>query len=158
MSRTLIAYYSFSGTTRCLAEEIARQVNGEVWEIIPEQAYTFAENTATKRVRGQIEQRHCPPNLAKCEAVQDFDTIFLGSPNWFKTMAPPVRTFICEHDLAGKTIVPFCTHGGGGLGCMEVDMREVCTESVFLPGMAPTEAPTAPQVAAWLERLGLMNA
>lgn len=113
MSNVLIAYYSLFQNTANLALEIAIQTGGTIREIIPDKNYSFDFNTAAKEVRNQISRGFCPKLVSGNESIKDYDTIFIGTPNWFKTLAPPVLSFLRQHDFTGKTIVPFCTHGGG---------------------------------------------
>ena len=125
----LIVYYSYSGITKGLAEDIALITDGDLREIEPEEPYSFSYNTAVKEVRTQIEKGYCPPLRRGVESVGDAETIFIGSPNWLTTFAPPVLSFLRSVDLSGKTIIPFCTHGGGGFGHMLEDYRRECATS-----------------------------
>jgi len=92
--------------------------------------------------------------------VESYDTIFVGSPNWWNTVAPPVATFLSENDLSGKTIVPFCTHGGGGLGRISKDIAELCPQSTILSsfeiyGSGGRDAQA--RVFAWLSKIGMTH-
>lgn len=109
----LVVYYSYSGITRRLAEDIALITDGNLRELKPQKPYSFSYNTAVKEAREEIEKGYCPPLLQGAEAIENTDVIFIGSPNWLKTFAPPVLSFLRAVDLSGKTIIPFCTHGGG---------------------------------------------
>jgi flavodoxin len=156
--KTLVAYYSFSQTTENLAKEIARQTGGDLRPLVPEKAYAFDYNTAAKQARLEIENGYCPKLLTGAEPIHGYDIVFIGSPNWLKTFAPPVFTFLRNVDLAGKTIVPFCAHGGGGFGHMEADMARECPRAKFLPGFAGTSAFTSSEVTVWLAGIGLLPA
>lgn len=89
--------------------------------------------------------------------VADFDTVFIGSPNWLKTFAPPVLSFLRATDLSGKTIIPFCTHGGGGFGNMIEEYQRECGASHVMPGLATKGTYTFSEVQRWLESIGLNN-
>ena len=89
----LIVYYSYSGITKGLAEDIALITDGDLREIEPEEPYSFSYNTAVKEVRAQIEKGYCPPLRRGVESVGDAETIFIGSPNWLTTFAPPILSF-----------------------------------------------------------------
>ncbi|HOQ51880.1 MAG TPA: flavodoxin, partial [Candidatus Atribacteria bacterium] len=115
----LIAYYSRSGNTRKLAQLIHQKVGGTVHEIQPEIPYPASYNATVEQAKKEIQAGFRPPLKTKIEHIEAYDTIFLGSPNWWSTIAPPVATFLEENDLSGKTIIPFCTHGGGGRGRIE---------------------------------------
>lgn len=134
--KLLIVYYSYSGITRRLAEDIALITDGELRELKPQKPYSFSYNTAVKEARHEIENKYCPPLAEGAESVSDAEVIFIGSPNWLKTFAPPVLTFLKTVDLSGKTIIPFCTHGGGGFGRMIEDYKNECKNSIIKEGLA----------------------
>jgi len=152
--RTLIVFYSFSRTTERLAEEIARQTGGDLRPLVPVTPYAFDYNTAAKQARQEIERGYCPKLTSGLEPVDGYGRIFIGSPNWFKTFAPPVLSFLRAVNLSGKTVIPFCTHGGGGLGRMEIEIAKECPGVKLLTGFAGTGSFTAGEVTAWLEALG----
>ncbi len=134
--KSLVVYYSFSGNTRSLAEDIALITDADICELIPEITYTFSYNTAVKELRHEIETGHCPKLTVETFDVSDYELIFIGSPNWLKSFAPPIRTFLSILDLDSKIIVPFCTHGGGGFGKMIDDYRSILANSHILYGPA----------------------
>lgn len=109
--------------------------------MIPDKNY----NTATKEVRNQIFRGFCPPQLiSENEPIEDYQIIFIGSLNWFKTLAPLV-SFPRQHDFRGKTIIPFCTLGGG-FGQIVSDITKECSESTILPGIAVKGTVTSKEV------------
>jgi len=77
-----------------------------------------------------------------------------SSPDWFKTIAPPVLSFLRHHDFTGKTIIPFCTHGGGGFGQIEEDIAKECPNSIMLPGFSANGTVTPAEVKNWLKTIG----
>lgn len=153
MKRVLVAYYSFSGNTRALAERIAEGVSGTLLGIQPEIPYSFKYNTAVKAARAETARGFCPKLVGGNESIDAYDVVFIGSPNWFRTVAPPVLAFLRGHSFAGKAVVPFCTHGGGGLGEMERRMAEECPGAKLLPGFAAMDAVSA-QMEEWLSAIG----
>ena len=156
--KPLIVYYSYSGITRRLAEDIALITDGELLELRPQDPYSFSYNTAVKEVRVQIEKGVCPVFMPSDVHVGDFDTVFIGSPNWLKTFAPPVLSFLRATDLSGKTVIPFCTHGGGGFGNMIEEYQRECGASRVMPGLAVKGTYTFSEVQKWLDSIGLDNA
>ena len=152
---SLVVYYSFSKNTKRLAEELARQINGDLRELVPERPYSFDYNSAAKQVRYEIEMGICPKLLSGEEPIGNYDYIFIGSPNWFKTFAPPVLSFLRHVDLSNKVIIPFCTHGGGGFGRMEQEMIKELPKSKFLAGIATTGYFDAKMISDWLQKVGL---
>ena len=153
--KPLIVYYSYSGITRKLAEDIALITDGELLELKPQDSYFFSYNTAVKEVRGQIEKGYCPPLCQSSVNIDDFKTIFIGSPNWLKTFAPPVLSFLRTTDLSGKTVIPFCTHGGGGFGHMLEDYKRECGASHIKKGIALKGDYSFDELQKWLETSGV---
>jgi flavodoxin len=151
MNNTLVVYYSLFENTKNLALEIAKQTGGTIRELIPDKNYSFDYNTAAKEVRNQISRGFCPNLISGNESIHDYQTIFIGIPNWFKTLAPPVMSFLRQHDFTGKTIIPFCTHGGGGFSQIEKDIAKECSKSIFLPGIAVNGTIASEEVANWLK-------
>ena len=149
--KPLIVYYSYSGITRRLAEDIALITDGNLRELKPQKPYSFSYNTAVKEARAEIEKRYCPPLLQGAEPIEDTDVIFVGSPNWLKTFAPPVLSFLRSVDLSGKTIIPFCTHGGGGFGRMIEDYKRECKNSIIKDGIALRGDYNFDELEKWLE-------
>lgn len=154
MNNTLVVYYSLFKSTKNLALEIAVQTGGTLRELIPDKNYSFDYNTAAKEVRNQISRGFCPKLISGNEPIEDYETIFIGSPNWFKTFAPPVMSFLRQHDFTGKTIIPFCTHGGGGFGQIENDIAGECPKSIILPGIAVNGTVIPEEVTNWLKSIG----
>ncbi|MNP39830.1 flavodoxin [compost metagenome] len=134
--------------------EIAIQTDGALRELIPDKNYSFDYNTAAKEVRNQIFRGFCPELISGNESIEDYQTIFIGSPNWFKTLAPPVLSFIRTHNFTGKTVIPFCTHGGGGFGQIENDINRECSKSIILPSMAINGIVAPEEVTNWLKIIG----
>ena len=134
--KPLIVYYSYSGITKRLAEDIALITDGKLRELKPEKPYSFSYNTAIKELRQEIDRGYCPPLIEGLESVDDAEVIFIGSPNWIRTFAPPVLSFLRAVDLKGKTIIPFCTHGGGGFGQMIESYKKECKDSIIKEGIA----------------------
>lgn len=154
MNNTLIVYYSLFENTKNLALEIAKQTGGTVRELIPDKNYSFDYNKAAKEVRNQISRGFCPDLISGNESTDAYQTIFIGTPNWFKTLAPPVMSFLRQHDLAGKTVIPFCTHGGGGFCDIEKDIAKECSKSIILPGIAVNGTAASEEVKNWLKTIG----
>ena len=149
--KTLVVYYSYSGITRRLAEDIALLTDGELRELKAKKPYSFSYHTAIKEVREEIEKGYCPPLAQGAEPVEDAERIFIGSPNWLHTFAPPVLSFLRTVDLSGKTIIPFCTHGGGGFGDMLERYQKECGASVIRNGIALKGDYNFDELQTWIE-------
>ena len=132
----LVVYYSYSGITRRLVEDTALIADGDLRELKPQKPYSFSYNTAVKEAREEIEKGYCPPLIQGTETIENAEVVFIGSPNWLKTFAPPVLSFLRTADLSGKTFIPFCTNGGGGFGRMIEDYKKECKNSIIKDGIA----------------------
>ncbi len=158
-NRVLIAYFTHSGNTGEIAKLIRENVGGELFEIQPVNPYPDSYNTVVEQAKREIRQGYKPVLKSKVDALGSYDTIFVGSPNWWSTIAPPVATFLSESDLLGKTVVPFCTHGGGGLGRAEKDIATLCSQSTVLDsfeiyGSGGGNAQS--KVTQWLQSIGIV--
>ena len=150
--KPLIVYYSYSGITKRLAEDIALITDGDLRELKPQKPYSFSYNTAVKEARKEIEKGYCPPLIEGTESIDNSGVIFIGSPNWLKTFASPVLSFLRKVDLSGKTIIPFCTHGGGGFGRMIEDYKKECNNSIIKDGLALKGGYSFDELQNWLKR------
>lgn len=147
----LVVYYSYSGITRRLAEDIALITDGDLRELKPQKPYSFSYNTAVKEAREEIEKGYCPPLIQGTETIENAEVVFIGSPNWLKSFAPPVLSFLRMVDLSGKTIIPFCTHGGGGFGRMIEDYKKECKNSIIKDGIALKGDYSFDELKIWLD-------
>ncbi len=123
--KVLIAFYSYSGNTRAAAMQIQKKVGGDLFEIKPAKAYPTNYKNCVAVAKQEIRDGHLPP-LAEEIDISKYSIIFIGSPNWWGTIAPPVGTFIKNSTIEGKTIIPFFTHGGGGMQNCEADVQKYC--------------------------------
>ena len=136
--KVLVAYFSASGTTARVAQEIADAAGADLYEIRPEQPYTSADiNWMDKNSRSTREMNDpsCRPAIA--EPVQDmaqYDTIFVGFPIWWYVEPRIVDTFLESYDFSGKTLIPFATSGGSGIAKAEKSLREHCPNADWKKG------------------------
>lgn len=119
-SKTLVAYFSATGTTMEAATRLAQVANADLHEIVPEVPYTSADlNWRDKSSRStvEMENKNSRPAIAnKVENMAQYDTVFVGFPIWWYIAPTIINTFLEQYDLTGKTIVPFFTSGGSGAG------------------------------------------
>lgn len=125
-SRILIAYYSWSGNTKFMAQAIQKVTGGTLFEIRCVKPYPREFKACITASRKDIKKGTA---IKAFPDLRNYDVIFIGSPNWFGTMAPPVRTFLSAKELAGKTLYPFFTHGTGGMQNCEKDVKALCRRS-----------------------------
>ena len=158
--KILIAYYTWSGNTRKIAELIKRETDGTVFEILPEVAYSADYNTVVALAKREIQAGFKPVLKSKIDNIGIYEVILIGTPNWWSTIAPPVAAFLSGHDLAGKTIVPFFTHGGGGQGRILKDITRLCPNSTVLEGFETYRGGAGnvqAKVAEWLRKTGIVK-
>jgi flavodoxin len=156
----LVVYFSRSGNTRKIANLIHQEVGGTIHEIQPEVPYPNSYNAVVDQAEKEIQAGYKPVLKSTLDHVESYDTIFVGSPNWWDTIAPPVATFLSAYDLSGKTIVPFCTHGGGGLGSIGQDIAGLCPQSTILSSFEIYESrirDAQARVSAWLGQIGMTH-
>lgn len=154
--KVLVIYYSRSGNTREIAHQIHQMVGGDVIEIQPVDPYPDDYNEVVKQANLELKSGYKPPLKTKVENIGSYDVIFLGSPNWWHTIAPPVQSFLSQADLSGKIIVPFITHGGGGSGRSVADIAALCRDSTILDALVVRgDRPGKKAITEWLSKFEL---
>lgn len=136
--KVLIAYYSYSGNTKSVAEKIQSLTGADLFEIKPINEYSKNYDEVVNLA--QIEkQNNIKPELVNNGDVSNYDVIFIGTPVWWYTMASPVKTFLSNNKFEGKTVMPFCTHGGGGASSTYIDMKNLAPKAKFTDGFTSYE-------------------
>lgn len=115
-SKVLIAYFSWGGTTRGIAEKIAARTGADVFEIKPLHPYSTDYETVLDESQDDQSVQARPELAAHLDNISQYDTVLLGYPNWWASIPMPIASFLEEYDFSGKKIVPFCSHGGGRFG------------------------------------------
>jgi flavodoxin len=158
--RFLVAYFSHSGNTREIANQIHRSVGGDVIEIQSVKPYPHDYDACVKQARQELDSGYKPALKTRIENINSYDLVFIGYPDWWGTTPAPVRVFLTEYDFSGKRIVPFCTHEGSGLGQSVADISRLCPKSTLLNGLAirGSTAKTAQgKVSEWLRQIGILE-
>lgn len=119
MAESLVVYFSHTGHTRKLAEQIAVRTGADLAEIRAKHIYPSDYHSAVDQVMDELREKFQPEIQVDIPNWDQYDTIFLGSPNWWSNMAPAVQVFIQLHSFQGKKLCPFCTNGGDGNGYLE---------------------------------------
>ena len=109
--KILIAYFSWSGNTRGIAQEIQRETGADIFEISPVEPYSSDYNTVLMEAQEDQHKQARPELSGHVENMDEYDTILLGYPNWWASIPIPITSFLEEYDLSGKRIIPFCSHG-----------------------------------------------
>lgn len=114
--KVLIAYFSWGGNTEGIAEEIQSQTGADLFEITLINPYSTDYNTVLDEAQREQNEQARPELATHVENMDEYDTILLGYPNWWASIPMPIASFLEEYDFSGKTIIPFCSHGGGRFG------------------------------------------
>lgn len=130
MSKKLVAYFSASGVTKSTAERIAKAAGADLFEIKPEQPYSKADlDWTNKKSRSSVEMSSpdSRPEIAeKLDNIGDYDVVFVGFPIWWYVAPTIINTFLESYDFSGKTVIPFATSGGSGMGKTEEILHKIC--------------------------------
>lgn len=155
--KALVAYFSLTNNTQLVAREIAKQAGADIFRIETVDAYPAEYRAVTEQAKKELESGYRPKLKKRLAAFEGYNVIYLGSPNWWGTIAPAVFTFLESYDFSGKTIIPFITHEGSRMGNSESDIRRVAPKAKLLEGLAirgGNASKSAPEVKAWLGRVG----
>lgn len=167
MLKTLIAYYSrkgqnyvngevknlIKGNTEIIAEFIQKAVGGDIFEIETIKNYPIDYTECTIVAKEELKQKARPELKNYIKSIDDYDTIYLGYPIWWSTFPMAVFTFLEKYDFSGKTIRPFSTHEGSGLGGSIAQIKKICPKASVLSGLAIHGADAANsknQVIQWI--------
>ncbi len=128
MKRTLVAYFSATGTTRAAAQQLAKEKDADLFEIAPEVPYTAADldwRDKQSRSTKEMQDRSSRPAIKGiCENMADYDTVWIGFPVWWYTAPTIINTFIEAHDLSGKVLNVFATSGGSSVSGSAKDLQK----------------------------------
>lgn len=138
MGKKLVAYFSASGTTANLARNLALAADADLYEIQPAVPYTEADlDWRNKQSRSSVEMRDAssrPSITGERLHTEDYDTIFIGFPIWWYVAPTIINTFLESYDFAGKTIIPFATSGGSGMGKTNDKLKPSCKGATLYEG------------------------
>ena len=157
MKKILVAYFSASGETAKLAKTIAGVVDGDLFEIAPEVPYTAADldwMDKGSRSTAEMNDDNSRPTIAtKITDMAQYDTVFVGFPIWWYQAPRIIETFLESYDFAGKTVIPFATSGGSGMGKTDSILKAVCPAAARLPGKRLQSNESTADVRKWVNTL-----
>lgn len=130
--KILIVYFSWSGNTKEIAAQIYKLTGGDIFEIQRTEKYPDSYDAVLYVAKQEIHSNSKPVIKNIPASIEEYDTIFLGFPNWCNTFPAPILTFLSEFDFSGKKIIPFCTHGGGGIGKSVSNIINKCPNAEVL--------------------------
>ncbi len=153
MSRKLVAYFSASGVTAKVAENLSDALGADLFEIVPKVRYTKADlDWRDKASRSTIEMND-PSSRPEIEALRDniaeYDTIYVGFPIWWYVAPTIINTFLESYDLTGKTIIPFATSGGSGMGKTNEKLEASCPGAMLKTGKVFSMNASRQELADW---------
>ena len=155
MTKTLVAYFSASGVTASVAEKLSMAIGADLYEIAPEVPYTDADlNWMDKKSRSTIEMedRSCRPAIGtQVENMDQYDTIFVGFPIWWYREPSIIDTFMEAYDFTGKTVIPFATSGGSGLGDSAKNMQALVPGARVIDGEKFSRSVSEDKLKSWAE-------
>ncbi len=151
--RILVAYYSLTGKTENVARAIADASGGQLYKI--QVAKSYPDDTKERRaiLEDEIAENYLPPLRATDINPVNYDIIFLGSPVWANHISQPVKSFLAKYNLAGKRVIPFVTHSGGGRGQSFDDVAALCTGCVVdMDGWSNWGSGTGRGLTRWVQK------
>ena len=157
-SNVLVAYFTRTANTRLVATQIARALDATLFQIVPVEPYPEDYKAQVAQAEDERVRGYEPPLRETVPNLQSYETIFLGFPIWGMTAPAVIRSFLSRHDLAGKTLVPFISHGGYGIGSSLTVVTEHAPGARLLEGFSKQcdqERETLEQVTEWLARVGI---
>lgn len=154
--KSLVIFFSQTGTTQYLAQVIQHKVGADIFEVVPDKPYvgTYKE---LKRIAQKEQDIRYRPALSNLPDVTAYDTIFVGFPTWLYTMPMVMFTMFDKVDFSGKTIIPFNTHGGTGFSSSLKHMRQVAPKATIVEGIEILDEDlqySSKEINSWLKDLG----
>lgn len=161
--KTLVVYYSATGSTKEVAGYIANTVGGDIFEIAPVEPYTSGDLDWTDNT-SRVNREHDDPSLRTVELVSNtvdnwdsYDTVFIGYPIWWGIAAWPVDSFIIANDFSGKTVIPFCTSVSSGLEQSGQLLAEAAEAGNWMEGHRFSSGVSASEVQEWVADFNLIT-
>ena len=158
--KVLIAYFSWGGNTKGVAEEIERQTGADLLEITLVNPYSSDYNTVLEEAQRDQNEQARPELAGQVENMEQYDTVLLGYPNWWASIPMPIASFLEEYDFSGKTILPFCSHGGGRFGQSLTAITKLAPDAVMGDALDihySGGSSLSSDVSAWLETNGIQT-
>ena len=156
--KTLVVYFSHSGNTRAVATSIQTSVGADIFEIKTTGEYPADYDDVLDIAQKEQSDNARPELKATANNMENYDTIFIGYPNWWGDMPMAVYTFLDTYDLSGKTVIPFCTSGGSGLSDTVNSIKAAEPNATILDGLAIRDSSansSESEISEWIAELGL---
>lgn len=157
--KLLVAYFSASGVTAKAAKKLSEAVQADLYEIKPEVPYTRADlNWMDKNSRSSIEMNDKtsrPAITGRMADMKEYDIVFVGFPIWWYVAPTIINTFLESYDFSGKTIIPFATSGGSGMGQTNENLKPSCPKATLMPGKMLNGRLSEDELKKWAESMTL---
>jgi len=158
--KRLIVFFSWGGNTRGVAREIQKQTGAYLFEIELVHPYSTNYNIVLDQAQRDQKRQARPEIKNKVDNIAQYDTIIIGYPNWWASIPMTIASFLEEYDLSGKTIMPFCSHGGGRFGQSLTAIAKLAPNSPMTEGLSvhySGGSSLSTDVTAWLTRNGVID-
>lgn len=158
-TKTLVVYFSCTGTTKLIAEYVTELLGADIYEIIPEDPYTEAD--LAYYTNGRADQEQDDPDVrpaisGSVENIEDYDTIILGYPIWHGQAPRIISTFLESYDFSGKAIIPFCTSHSSEIGSSATNLHALCSDSVaWTDGKRFESGASKESISDWIREIGI---
>lgn len=123
--KTLVVFYSWGGNTKAIAEQIHQKTGGDLVELELVKPYSSNYNTCLDEAKRDQAEQARPELKTRIANFEQYDTVIIGYPNWWASIPMPIATLLESYDFSGKTVIPFCSHGGGRLGQSVTDIAKL---------------------------------
>jgi flavodoxin len=156
--KILVVYFSWGGNTRGIAQQIHQKIGGDLFEIELVKPYSTNYNTCLEEAQRDQRQQARPVLKTHITNIAQYDVIFLGYPNWWASIPMPIASFLEEYDLSGKTIIPFCSHGGGRFGQSLTAIAKLAPRSRIAEALSVSYSggrTLSSDISAWLRKNGI---
>ncbi len=154
--KPLIVYFSATGSTKKVAEYIAEETGGQLYEVTPKEAYSSDDLSWTDK-NSRVSQEHDNESMREVKLKEttapdweSYDTVYVGYPIWWGIAAWPLSTFVAANDFSGKTVIPFCTSASSGLGDSAKLLEEAAKGGTWLSGKRFSSSASKDEVVSWL--------
>lgn len=159
-TKTVVVYFSCTGTTKLLAEYAAEILNADLCEIVPEIPYTEEDlnysDSSSRASKEQNDPSARPPISGSFENMEEYDIVLLAYPIWWGQAPRIISTFLESHDFTNKTVVPFCTSHSSGVGSSAVNLHGLCSDSTkWLEGERFSSGTTKTEIEKWIDGISI---
>lgn len=155
-TNVLVAYFSYSGTTKSVAQKIRRLTGGDIVRIREKTRYSTNYDRTASRAQREMQNNSRPAITTTVANMKDYDVVYIGYPIWWHSTPKVIDTFLEKYDLSGKTVIPFCTSGGSDISESMDVIQSLCKSSTILEGYTADSGSTG-EVRRWLRSIGMLD-